>query len=102
MTDVTTSPYWVTNQEIKQLIKFLANKIELVPLEDYDQRDLLHNIQSELSVSQTRDAAAIFSSRPLKSVLDLPADSIPIRLSPTELTYLQGLPLPEKLLQKFQ
>lgn len=102
MTDLATTPYWVTRQELHELLKFLANTIESVPLTDTVQRKMLHDIQSELSVSQTRDSVAIFSSRHLKSVLDLPEDSVPIRLSPEELNYLIRLPLPEKILQKFQ
>lgn len=100
MTPSTTTAYWVTLPELKEILKIVSNQIENTSIADTKTRELLHNIQSEISVSQTRNAASIFPPNHIAAIFDLPSSAIPLRFSNEEASFLKKLNISESLLER--
>lgn len=87
-----TSIYWLTLDEINELNNFV-----IAALNKSENKNILHRIQSELSVAKTRNENSPLPSNYITSIMELPENSIPIRLSSDELEVTLKLNLPKEL-----
>ncbi len=96
----STTAYWVTLTELKEILAVVSNKIEETPLSDTETREILHNIQSEVSVSTTRNETSIFPPNHIAAIFDLPSSAIPLRFSSEEIALMKTLHFSASLAQR--
>lgn len=97
-----TTIYWVTLSELELLHSLVINHLTEAPLDAKSMRDILTRVQTEISVSQTRNESSIFPSDQFTAVMDLPDKAIPLRLSNDEVKTVLSLPIPKSLEESFR
>lgn len=94
--------YWVSLEELNLLNNIVINAIDHYGTKTNETKATLMRIHTELSVSQTRGDSSIFPTNIMLSVLNLPSESIAIRLSNKELKVLETLPLTDILKERLK
>jgi len=100
MLSEATTPYWIASTDLDEISKVVSNAIEDTTLDNISRRETLHNIQSEISVSKTRNETAIFPPGHIATLLDLPLNATPVRFSHEEVTLLKSLNLSEGVIER--
>lgn len=94
MNTEVTSIYWLTSDEVETLNNLVIGLIET------DKNKILYRIQSELSVAKTREENSPLPSDYITSIMELPENSIPIRLSHTEVEFIKKYNLPINIMER--
>lgn len=93
----TKNIYWLTHSEIKELYYKIINAIE-----ENHSDEVLHRIQSEISVIFTRNETTIMPSSHIVKIMELPENSFPIRLSEEEVNKIKNLNIRDSLFERFK
>ena len=89
--------YWVSIEEYNIINNAVINLYDNIKDFDEEKRNLLHRIQTEFSVSETRNETSIFPPKMIFKVLNIPSDSLAIRLTKEEVELIRTLPISDNV-----
>lgn len=89
--------YWVNIEEYNIINNAVINLYDNLNETDEKTRQMLNRIQTELSVSETRNENSIFPPKMIFRVLNIPSDSLAIRLTTEEVKLIKSLPIPDNV-----
>lgn len=89
--------YWVSLEDLQALNHTVIDAIDHLGTLKTPERDLLTRIHTELAVSPTRNETSIFPTTIMLGLLNIPEDSIAVRLTKEEVKLLKSLDISEDL-----